>query len=243
MNTHEWPRCIKTARRKRRLVKTHRDKQLIQLYKRRKELWEQRALLPMVPLEYPYQRGWKRFFVLRDDLKHSPRAEFYTTLLSKINTVQHDRDKAFKRKKRRRSRYGYVQTKQALKEFLAYCWNNNKIGLTEQEMACFTLVETFDIKTRRANMKYVFNEPWRYVLKVEPNMVTHTKLLDVDIERELSQTKNHVDNHYLTPRIDKLKYGCRYRWHSWYYEPAKYINKFKNIPRYSPKEVYLELET
>lgn len=25
--------------------------------------------------------------------------------------------------------------------------------------------------------------------------------------------------------------------------PAKYINKFKNIPRYSSKEAYLKLET
>ncbi|MGY3212657.1 hypothetical protein ACVW2L_001710 [Mucilaginibacter sp. HD30] len=65
MNTHEWPRCIKSARRKRRLVKTDRDKQLIQLDKRRDELWEQKTLLPMVTLEHPYQCGWKRFFVLR----------------------------------------------------------------------------------------------------------------------------------------------------------------------------------
>lgn len=41
MNTHEWPRCIKSARRKRRLVKTDRDKQLIQLDKRRDESWRQ----------------------------------------------------------------------------------------------------------------------------------------------------------------------------------------------------------
>jgi len=76
MNTHEWPRCIKSARRKRRLVKTDRDKQLIQLDKRRDELWEQKKLLPMVALEHPYQRGWQRFFVLRDDVKHSPRKGF-----------------------------------------------------------------------------------------------------------------------------------------------------------------------
>lgn len=49
MDIHEWPRCIKSARQKRRLVKTDRDKQLIKLDKRRNKLWEQQRLLPMVP--------------------------------------------------------------------------------------------------------------------------------------------------------------------------------------------------
>jgi hypothetical protein len=243
MDIHEWPRCIKSARQKRRLVKTDRDKQLIQLHKRLKELDVQKRNLPFVPLEHPYQNGWKRFFVLRDDLKHSPRAEFYTTLLNKINTVQHDRDKAFKRKKRRRSRYGYVRTKQALKEFSAYCWNNNKMGLTEQEMAWFTCVETFDIKTRRSEVKYVFNEPWRYVLKIVPHIITQVKLLDWNIETELAWIDKHIDNNHLWPRINLLTRGRSYRWKDEFNERAKYINKFKNIPRYSPKEAYLELET
>lgn len=63
MHTHEWSCRIKSARQKRRLVKTDRDKQLIKLDKRRRELWQQQSLLPMVPLENPYQRGWKRLFV------------------------------------------------------------------------------------------------------------------------------------------------------------------------------------
>jgi len=243
MNTHEWPRCIKSARRKRRLVKTDRDKQLIQLHKRFKELYVQKSNLAFVPLQEPYQSGWKRFFVLRDDVKLSPRAEFYTTLLGKINTVQYDRNEAFKRKKRRRSRYGYVQTKQSLKEFSAYCWSNNKMGLTEQEMACFTCVETFDIKTKRACVNYVFNEPWRYVLKIVPHIITQVKLPDRDIETELAWIDGHIDNNHLWPRINLLTRGRSYRWKDEFNERAKYINKFKNIPRYSPKEAYLELET
>jgi hypothetical protein len=116
MNTHEWSCRIKSTRRKRRLVKTDRDKQLIKLYKRRKELLEQRALLPMVSLEHPYQRGWKRFFVLRDDVKHSPRKDFYEALLPKINTVEYHRDRSFKRKKRRKQRYVYQVKAQMLRE-------------------------------------------------------------------------------------------------------------------------------
>src|SRR5882762_7889462 len=104
MDNHEWPRCVKSERRKKRLAKTDRDKQLIQLFKRRRELCEQSKLLPLVPLEHPYQRGWKRFFVVRDDVKRSEQAEFYQTLLEKINTTEYHYDKSFKRKKRRKSR-------------------------------------------------------------------------------------------------------------------------------------------
>ncbi len=243
MDIHEWPRCIKSARQKRRLVKTDRDKQLIQLDKRRDELWEQKKLLPMIPLEHPYQRGWKRFFVLRDDVKHSPRKDFYEALLPKINTVEYHRDRSFKRKKRRKQRYVYQVKVQMLRELSHHSWDINRINLTEEEKVCFTRVETFDVKTYRTEIKYVFAEPWRYVLKVAPHMVTHTKMMDADIERELSYIDDHIDNHNLAPRIDLLTRGRGYHWNGWYYERAKYINKLKNIPRYSAKEAYLELET
>lgn len=243
MDTHEWACRIKSARQKRRLVKTDRDKQLIQLHKRRNDLWDQRKLLPMVPLQHPYQRGWKRFFVLRDDVKHSPRMAFYEALLPKINTVEYHHDKSFKRKKRRKKRYGYHIKQQLLQEFHPYYWYANKMGLTEEEKACFTRVETYNIKTRQAEAKYVIAEPWRYVLKIAPHMVTHIKLIDVDIERELSYIKTNIDNHNLAPRIETLTRGRGYSSYDWFSERAKYINNFKNIPRYAHKEVYLDLET
>jgi len=74
-------------------------------------------------------------------------------------------------------------------------------------------------------------------------MITHIKLMDLDIERELSYIADHIDNHNLEPRINLLTRGRGYHWSGWFYERNKYINKIKNIPRYSPKEAYLELET
>ena len=242
MNTHEWPRCIKSARQKRRLVKTDRDKQLIQLSKRRHELWEQQRLLPKVPLEHPYQRGWKRFFVLRDDIKRSAQANFYEALLVKINTVEYHHDKSFKRKKRRKGRNVYVVKQQQLREFYDYSWQANRMTLTDDEKACFTRVEFMDTR-RRLEVKYVVTEPWRYVLKILPRIITHVKLMDVDIEKELAYIDNRIDSNYLEPRLYRLTHGRRYHWKDEFNEPAKYINKLKNIPRYSPKEAYLELET
>jgi hypothetical protein len=243
MDTHEWSCRIKSARRKRRLVKTDRDKQLIQLYKRRRVLWDQQEQLPPIALAEPYQRGWKRFFVLREDVKYGPKAEFYETLLAKINTVEYHHDRSFKRKKRRKKRSGYEDGQQLLYEFYSCSWQANNKNLTEEEKACFAPVETFDIKTRRLEIKYVITEAWRYVLKVAPRIITHKKPKDGDIEKELALIENHINNYDLAPRINLLIRGRNYYWKDWYYEPAKYINKFKNIPRYANKEAYLELET
>lgn len=244
MNTPKWPCRIKSARRKRRLVKTDRDKQLIQLYKRRKELWEQQKQLPWVPLDQPYQRGWKRFFVLREDVKRSPKAEFYEALLTKINTTDYHHDRSFRVKKHRKARHRYVVEKQLLRGFDVYDWKYTELNLSEQERACFTLVEIHSGgKTQQSYFRYVFTEPWRYVLKVAPHIVTHRRLKDSDIERELARIDNHINNYDLAPRIALLTQGRGYRWNGWYCKPTKHINKFKNIPRYANKEAYLELET
>ena len=243
MDIHEWPRCIKSARQKRRLVKTDRDKQLIQLDKRRDELWEQKRLLPKVTLEHPYQRGWKRFFVLHDDIKHGQQADFYEALLAKINTVAYHHDKSFKRKKRRKQRYTYQVKQQLLCELSQQNWDSNKIKLTDEERVCFTRVEIFDVKTYRTDVKYVFAEPWRYVLKVAPHMVTHIRLMDTEIEKELSYIDDHINNNYLTPRLHRLTNGRYFRWKDEFTERLKYINKLKNTPRYAHKEAFLDLET
>ena len=67
--------------------------------------------------------------------------------------------------------------------------------------------------------------------------------MDVDIEKELSYIDNRIDSNDLEPRLNRLTRGRRYRWKDEFNERLKYINKLKNIPRYSSKEVYLELET
>lgn len=241
MDTHEWACRIKSARRKKRLVKTDRDKQLIKLDKRIKQIDEQLRSMPIVAIDKPYQRGWKRTFVLTGDMKQSPKAEFYEVLLNKINTVSYHHDKSFKRKKRRKCRYVFKEMEQLLQDFAPYEWNANKANLTDEEKLCFTRVETIDANSRNIKVNYVFSEPWRYALKVIPHIVTHVKLMDADLKSESSVIANHIKNYDLWPRINLLIRGKSYSWHYRYYEREKYINQLKNMPRYCSKEAYLDL--
>ncbi|MGY3212656.1 hypothetical protein [Mucilaginibacter sp. HD30] len=183
------------------------------------------------------------FFCIAEDLKHSPRKDFYEALLPKINTVEYHQDRSFKRKKRRKQRYVYHVKAQMLGELSQHSWDINGINLTEEERVCFTCVETFDVKTYRTDVKYVFAEPWRYVLKIAPHIVAHTKLMDADIEKDLAYINDHIDNNHLWPRINLLTRGRSYRGKDEFNEQPKFINKFKNISKYSSKEAYLELET
>ena len=128
---------LKTARQKRRAQKADREKQLIRLEKLRTKLWLDKQQLPWIPLEEPYQKGWKRFFVLREDVKRSHMADFYQTLLNKINTAQYSRDKTFSSRKRRLRRYEYTVRTQALREISVSEWNSPKLELTEKEKLLF----------------------------------------------------------------------------------------------------------
>ena len=90
---------IRTARQKKRMQYEDFDKQLIALSKEEIILhnhnpgWE--------PLTPPVQRGWKRFFVLRDDVARSDDAQFFQNILAKINTEKWSYRKDFKKKKRK----------------------------------------------------------------------------------------------------------------------------------------------
>jgi hypothetical protein len=241
MDIHEWPRCIKSARQKKRLVKLDLDKKLIRLSKTRKYLWQQQRDLPMVPLAQPYQRGWKRLFVLRDDIRLIPKAYFYEALLQKVNTVYYHHDRAFKFKKRRKAKYGYKDRKQELREINSYDWDYNRLKLSEEERTYFTRVEFMNITYRRMETKYVITDPWRFVLKVMPHIVTQVKLHNEVLQQEIAAIDSYIDHHFYEPRIHRLTNGRRrYGWKN-ENERLKYINKLKNIPRYSQTQAYLEI--
>jgi hypothetical protein len=209
---------LKSARRKKRLQKKDFDKQLIQITKQERLLWQRRHDLPMVPLENPYQKGWKRYFVVRDDIKRSPSAGFFSTLLEKINTVQYHPEKSFKVKKRRRGSRkrskGPEVRRQFLQEFSEWHWNHHRLKLTELEKAHFHLYEKMSKDGKSKCLVYRFNEPWRYVLQVKPHIITEVKMVDGLLEQEIQLLDNYVTNHYLQPRMSRLTGGV-YKYKSW----------------------------
>ncbi len=77
--------------------------------------------------------------------------------------------------------------------------------------------------------KYVFSEPWRYVPKVEPNMITHVKLVDEVLEQEIAQLHNYIERRHLSAAMQKAMNGQTWRWRD-FDEKAKYRNPLKDKP-------------
>lgn len=227
---NEYALCsrFKSKRTKKRLVKEDFEKQLRQFRKLEVELWKKRQDLPLVPLTTPYQKGWQRSFVLREDITRSSESSFYQILLEKINTWQYSSEKSFKKRKKKKRKHVFVEKLQTVKEFSESEWRSSKLGLTEKEKMHFYKRERWCPNCKRYKIHYVFNEPWRYVFRVKPNMITHTKMVDADLESEIQVLDNYITNLNLRYKINKLVDGFSYRNRYYQNENPKERNPIKN---------------
>lgn len=210
MATAEWETYVlsgrfKTARRKKRLQKEGRDKQLAQLYRELKRITKEQYNLGYADLVPPVQKGWKRFFVLRPDVMKSKDGEFFLGILEKINTVTYSHRRDFKVKRRRRGKKVYVDKIQQLREF--YDYELHRMKLTEKEMSFFRRDWEFIGHSTRIRYKYVFTEPWRFVLKTEPNMITKVKIIDPLLKSREDEIDKYLDRNHLYPRLFRQMTG------------------------------------
>jgi hypothetical protein len=218
---------LKSKRRKKRLHKEDHEKKLLALHREDKKLGQQIRNLGYEPLTPPIQKGWKRIFVLREDVKRSSLADFYQGLLKKINTTQYSDTKVFRTRKRRWGRKIYLPKEQKVRHFYEYEWQ--KKPLTEAEAVCFT---EHLVMTRSGTYQKVYecSEPWRFVLKVVPNMITEIRITDSLLEQRQDEISNYLERNHLRPKLNKLL-GSSYH-HRWYYNDSnpKYTNSLANKP-------------
>ena len=180
----------RSARQKKRSQKKDFEKGLIQLHKQQAKLWTDWQNLPWVPLAEPYQKGWKRSFVLREDVKRSKNAAFYQALLDKINTTQYNKDKTFSTRKRRQRKYVYTVKEQSLREFTEFEWNSPKLKLTEKEKLFFYRRQVWCPQSKWYTIRYAYTEPWRFVLQIRPHMITEVKMVDEQLDHEIKRLDN-----------------------------------------------------
>ncbi|HVV55194.1 MAG TPA: hypothetical protein VHC47_07720 [Mucilaginibacter sp.] len=234
MDTQLLPYRLKSARRKKRLVKKYRDKRLLQIDKRRHELGIAKRNLPMVPLEMPYQKGWERLFVLKPAVRRSDKAAFYQGILNKINTAEYHYDESFNQKKRgkRWHRYNSPRKLQTLRSVSWYEWTENKLKLTDEEKSCFEAVTYWNNYHRIWSVQYRFAMPWLFELAVRPYIIDKVKLSDPLIEQEMDYIDNKIERSDLKARLRKLNDGKWYSRRNKSIEKLKYLNPLKNIPVY-----------
>ena len=205
---------LRNIRTRKRIAKTDYEKYLRECSDRHSELEKQKWNLPLVPLEKPYQKGYVRFFVVRDDVKRSGLGEFFENLLTKINTYQYADNRKFQKKKKRKGRRIYVPRKQELLSFRQREWEYaiEKGKLVEEERKYFLKVERYNPDCKEFETYYEFAEPWRFILRVRPNIITHYRPIDFEIENELAGLNKVLDDYKNWGIIQKKVYRGGYSW-------------------------------
>lgn len=217
---------IRTARQKKRMRYEDFDKKLIRIEKERRALNRKKWNLGWEPLIPSVQKGWKRFFVLNDDVARGKHAAFYENILKKINTYDWSYRKDFKIKRRKFGRKIYVVKPQKLLQ--PYDWQFARMNFTDVEKQLFHTQLFFN--QRHTYIRYVFNEPWRFVLRVRPNMIDKVKIRDHELESMLWAINDYMDRNRYYRRLHKLLYGYG-RWSRRYkYEKNHEKNPLKNKP-------------
>lgn len=192
---------LRSARQKKRAQYEDFHKHLIQLYKENRALDLKDKNLGWEPLVPPVQRGWKRYFVLRDDVARSKQAPFFENILKKINTSYWSHRKDFKVKRRKYGKKIYVIKPQKLQEpgQLEFA----RLEFTDEEKRFFNIEIYYHPKKIDPVIRFVFNEPWRFVLRVRPNMIDKLKVMDSEIESRSQE----IDNYLKGNAYDNVLYG------------------------------------
>jgi hypothetical protein len=221
---------LRTARQKKRAQYKDFEKYLLKLHRDEDALDLKKHALGYRPLIPPVQKGWIRSFVLRDDVAESKYAPFFQAILYKINTRQWSPRKDFRIRKRKKGRKIYVVKEQFLDS--PYTYKFRRMGFSETEKRYFDEILCYRYSRRLPDMKHVFNEPWRFVLKVQPNMIDQERIVDPELESAIASLRNYLDRNAYKGKQLHLLYGrhrWRYRREGYRYDEA---HPFKNMPVY-----------
>lgn len=172
---YDLPPC----RRKIRKKKEAEYRNIFQLYREYIDICNSIRNLGYEVLDPPIQKGWKRMYVLREDIQMSKYSDFFQGILDKINTIVISNRKDFKVKKHRKGKYRYVLKQQELKK-LDECTFLKEFDDKEKEY--FTREAYFCRYSKRLKYKYIFTQTWRFVLKTFPNMIDKVKIIDPILE-------------------------------------------------------------
>jgi hypothetical protein len=207
---------IRSLKSRKRIIKKDVEKQIRKKYKRRNELWKIKRDIPWIPLEEPYQRGFVRFFAITEDVKQTKDAEFFEGILKKINTFMYSEVRHFLKKKKKFGRRIYVEKDQKLKSLSSYEWNNPTIQLTQREIQYFLKRKEYCPFRKMYYDYYDFIEPWRFILRIKPNMITHYKPVNSELEKEYAEVEYYIKQYKVQGIIQKKFYGKSNSWKTEY---------------------------
>ena len=190
---------------------TAKDKRLLSLQCEYNKLWDAKSSVPLLKLDEPYQRGWVRFFRLRDDALRRKDSDKLIAILKKINIVQYCRRGAFMQYNPRTGKtepIGHYP-----KVFTMGEWNRLSWAEDFKRYFEMRLVTQYNRRRQLArNQCYVFIYPFYLVSHVEKYFVTHQRVAIPEIESRIAEIEREIRRPPCSARVHRLL-GCpMFRW-------------------------------
>ena len=205
---------IKSARQKKREIKTGHEKLLLRLHKEQMQIKQYQRNLGYIELNPPIVKGWKRYFVLREDVARSNDAVFYQYILNKINKVEYCNRKDFKKKpKYSRKRKKWEQIEQTVKQTEYHDFV--KLNFTEKEKALFEEKYVRHQWRKELVKVYVFKEQWRFVFRIRQNLITKVKAVDHDMEKREKEIRYYLQSTNQSDKLSRLLGHSVNKWRRW----------------------------
>lgn len=176
MSCNLHPKRWKTRRKR-----TASDKQIISLYLELNQIRKIISEMEYEELEKPIQKGYKRQFELKEDVRRGKDADFFQRILNKINTIQYSRDKQFKKvRSRRLSKYKYrKRNNPSLLDLTEKQFKN----LEEREKIYFYPIEIYYPNTKLWVTRFRFVMPWLFEMRIRPNLFTKVQKRNWEAEQ------------------------------------------------------------
>jgi hypothetical protein len=186
-----------TKRREKRSFKEKKKKEIIALMEEQSRLHKAERKLGLIELKEPYQRGWKKFYVLREDVLNRKDADVFKEILKLIQHTIYSRKpdftyKDFKTKKILPMEHGFHPISKAKYEKL-----DPKIKKHFGLSYIYGYYNKYDSTPRQAYIVYRYCGPeYYFVTKIDKNIVTHAHAIDSVIESRLAEIYNYIDHHW-----------------------------------------------
>ena len=181
-----------------------KEKDLRRMYKeyeRLRDKWRETG--QVVPLEEPYQQGWHRYFVLRDDAKNRDDSRYMQQALDLVNNQQYSHREDFKTKDYKTGKWLPLNQRLGHITEEKYETLNERIKKYFMKATWFVYTD-YQRKTRKVVTGYVLREQFYYVLKIVPRMVTHQWIPDEEYETRMAEMQHYFQRAGLWPKIEKM---------------------------------------
>jgi hypothetical protein len=184
-----------TKRENKEITIKNNKKEYIKLHKRLNELYQIRRNLGYEKLKIPEFTGWKKYFILRNDIKNSDKNIQLERILKVINDEVFCKRKDFKIYNRKEKKYEIFEPKLQYLEISKFEKFIKEGKLSEEDRKYFQKVKRIiGWYFKREIEVYEFIYQWMFITIKKKHFITEKKILDEILEKEINYIFNKLFN-------------------------------------------------